>query len=278
VLDGVVCYGQLSGKITALNYDLAAGNGNTVNVPYVSPRTESCATSDACGCLSAASTTFGEYPIEIEPNGDYDLVCNWSTYQARPGVMGKIMNEMSKRLAKCRDAAIWTDLTGATPNTTITSSVSFPASRATDSCCNYTYDLYNMIIDAQKHLQGDAYEPDTVILHPLTAVYLYYKENGDMPQPTAGAPLVKYDGSGQLVSIAGMKVIECCNATAPSTASGAVLGIVLDSKRAEGEAWGKRPTFSEFYDAKCDRTELVLWTYWGAAVLDPDAIVHLANP
>jgi len=281
ILDGVVCYGQLSGVITAINYDLAAGEGNSVNVPYVSPRTHSCASSTGGHCLSATSTTFGDYPIKIYPWGDYDLVENWATFKAHGPTMAKIMNEMSKRMAMCRDAAIWTTLIGVTPNVTVTSDCSSTVETySSSSCCLYTYALYNDIIEVQKHMQGDAYDPDYVILHPEVAKFLYWRDGAGYP--LAGMPGLKFDGDGQITSISGMKVIESCNASKPTDSRGVgawhTMAVVIDSKRAIGEAWGKRPTFNEFYDAKCDRTELVLWTYWGQHELDPNAIGWVNNP
>jgi len=278
ILDGVVCYGQLSGKVTALNYDLAAGNGNTVNVRYVTPRTHACASStDNCPCLSATSTTFGDYPINIHPWGDHDLVCDWSVYKAHGPTMAKIMNEMSKRMAMCRDAAIWADLIAVTPNIDVESTVSCNVETySSSSCCLYQYNLYNSIIEAQKHMQGDAYDPDTVIMHPDVAKFLYWRDGGGYP--LAAMPGLKFDGDGQLTAIGPMKVIESCNASSCSDAGGAVMVVIMDSKRAIGEAWGKRPTFNEFYDAKCNKTELVLWSYWGHHALDPNAIAWVSNP
>ena len=70
ILEGVVCYGSLSGVVTALEYDYTAGCGQIVQVPYVTPRTHSCTSSTLCStsgadgpCLSATSTTFGTYPM-----------------------------------------------------------------------------------------------------------------------------------------------------------------------------------------------------------------------
>lgn len=280
ILDGVVCYGKLSGVITAMEYDFTAGGGDTIQVRYVSPRTSpSCAsTTGVCNCLSDTSTTFGTYNIPVKPWGDYDLVCGYSIWEAKGNVVALILNEMAKRMAKCRDEYIWDRLTtGVTPNIDQESAVVCSDGVIETSCCTYTYDLYNSIVTVKQHMKGECYEPDYVIMHPEVAAYLYFKESGSAPF-MAFMPGIKFDDKGNLLEVAGLKVIETGAAERCSDTSGEVMAVVIDSSRAIGEVWGKRPTFNEFYDAKCDRYEEVLWQYWGAEHLDQNAIGWISNP
>lgn len=279
ILDGVVCYGQLAGVITAMEYDFTAGGGDTIQVRYVSPRTHSCASAgQECECLSVTSTTFGTYSIPVWAYGDYDELCGFSLWEASGPVKDQVLNEMAKRLAMCRDARIWDILTGSsegfTPNVNIYSAVSCGDGALETSCCTFTYDLYNSIVSVMKHMQGDGYDPDYVILHPNVAKFFYYKDAAGY----FNTPLVKFDTNGNLTNISTLKVIESCNAADCSTTGSAVMAVVIDSKRACGEVWGKKPSFHEFYEAKCDRYEEVVWMYWGALRLDPLAISHISNP
>ena len=282
ILEGVVAYGDLSGNgVTALEYDMSAGHGDSVMVRTVTPRTHSCASTDACGCLSATSTTLGQTNIEVYQWGDYDKICDFTSWKTNGNLMQTIAKEMSKRLANCRDSAIWTSLCGATPNTTVNTTAAWSSSRTTDSCCLFTFDIYNAIIEARQHLYGDGYDPDTVLVHPYVAAYLYYKENGSVPAVGDISPLIKYNDNGFVASIAGLRVVEVKVAAADDSSpasSGDELAFVIDSSRAIGEVWGKRPEFNQFYDGKCNATELTLWTYWGHAILDSDAIVAIENP
>lgn len=298
ILEGVVCYGQLSGVVTAIEYDFTAGGGNTIQVPYVSPRTHSCASDRVeCACLSDTSTTFGTYPIKVTNWGDYDLVCGFSLWEAgdpsKMPIMSSILKEMSKRMAKCRDEEIWSALTDDIASTGVThfkfSSTSCGDGQiltGTASCCTWSYELYNSIISVVADLRDDAYEPDFVVMSPSVAKALYMKDNSGF----FNTPLVRFNND-RLVEIAGLKVIECCNAHACSTDGGkaasadtevtdadGIMAVVLDSKRSIGEAWGKKPKFSMFYDAKCDRTEVVCWQYWGTSAMDPASIGWIANP
>ena len=283
ILEGVYQKGQLAGKVTALNYDMDAGNGNTVNVRYVNVRdnVQEISGCMADSCLSAASQTFGEKTITINMVGDYDLVCDFAAWQTKGDAYAQIAKAMSDSMAAWRDLQIWNDLCAATANTTIDTAVAWSSSRTTDSCCNYAFDIYNAIIDARQHLYGDGYNPDTVIIHPYAAAYLYYKENGSAPAVQNIMPLLKYGDDGHIASIAGMKVIEAKAAVAEDatpTASDDNLAFVIDSSRALGEAWGKRPTFTKEYVPECNNYKLVLWTYWGHDQLDEDAIVSIENP
>jgi len=280
ILDGVVAYGQLSGKISRMNYDLAAGNGAVVKVRTVSPRTAS--PTQTTGCLSTVSTTFNDVPITIKPYGDMDVVQEWDRYRAKGDMVGMIVNEMSKALARSRDELIY-DAIAASGATTVDTTASWASTRTTDSCCNFAFDIYNTIIDARQELMGAGYNPDTVLIHPYAASYLYYKENGNVPAVGDIMPLVKYGSDGYISSIAGMKVIEMKCAVS-KVSDGALddadanTAFVIDSSRAVGEAWGMRPKFHEFYDGQCNNTELTVWTYWGCDTLDAGAIRLIQNP
>jgi len=279
ILEGLVCYGQLSGKITALEYDLTAGGGDTVQVKYVEKRTNSCTSmTGSCLCLSDTSTTFGTYDIKINAWGDYDVVCGYSEWKADGDIMPLIMNEMAKRMAECRDEEIYNNLVTniGTPNIDKESKVSCADGVIAGSCCTFTYELYNSIVTVMKHMQGDSYEPDYVILHPDVAKYLYFKDGTGYFY--SQIPGTSYSEDGKLQTLAGLKVIECCNANDCSDNAGEVQAVIIDSRRAVGEAWGKRPTFTEFYENYCDRTRLVLWQYWGSAALDSDAVGWVSNP
>jgi len=283
ILDGVVCYGQLSGVITAMEYDFTAGGGNMIQVRAMSARTTSCTSywaGEACAELSATSATMKTYNIKVAAWGDYDLLCHYSLWESTGPVKEMIAKEMSKRMAECRDEELWSNLAtdaGATSvNVDIETAVPCQNAGIVGSCCTFAYNLYNSIVSVQKHMQGDAYKPDFVIMHPEVSQYLYMKDGSGYH--VSHLPTVKFTDQGQLDTIAGMKVIECCNANKCTGGTGAVMAVVIDSSRALGEVWGKRPTLSTDYINISDSTRLVLWQYWGSAVLDPEAIGWISNP
>jgi len=275
ILEGVVCYGQLSANgISALEYNMAAGNGDTVNVRTVTARTHSCATS-GCGCFSVTSNTLSDVKIQVYQWGDYDKICDWTSWKANGNILQVVAKEMAKRMAKCRDAQIWTQLCAATPNVTgRTKAVwSVKESIVSTTCCAYQFDLYNSIVSVRQHLIGDCYNPDVLLLHPYAAAYLYYKEGSVMPN---FGSTIKFSADGSKIeTLLGMRVIEVAVAAADDSSpasAGDEVAIILDSSRAFGEVFGKKPELHSFYDGKCNATELTVWQYWGSGVLDANAI------
>lgn len=299
ILAGVVCYGDLSGVVTVLDYDMGAGNGNTIEVRYVSPRTHSCASTRACmgdnavegygACLSATSNTFGTYPIQVSQWGDYDLLCSFAVWSAKGNTTQLIIDEMAKRLAKCRDAEIYAQLTDYHTGTDdinkiVTSDVSCSKGTLNGSCCSFSYNLYNSIVTLVGHMRSDCYDPDTIIVNPDVASFFYFKDGNGYP--LAMMPGLTYDANGRLSTIMGLRVIETgvahhCNDTGfggASRGTGYAQAVVIDSKRAVGEVWGKRPTFETARVPECNADKLVVWQYWGAHYLDPLAIGWVVNP
>ena len=278
ILEASVCYGQLSGKgITAIDYNMSAGEGDTIQVRYFPARTAQ-GPLTSCACLSVVSSTLGTYPITIAPYGDYDRMCGFSLFKAKGPVKEGILREMAKGLARARDIAIWTAITVLAPGHTVDLGHAWEASVVTDACCFNAIDLYNAIVYLYKQMQGGALNPDYVIMHPEVAAHLYYKDAGQMPLVQSIMPLLKWDGNGQLIKVGPLKVIECCNASQGTNASNATMAVVIDSSRAVGEAWGKRPTFYEDFVIECDYYKEVIWMYWGTAAMDTNAIGHILNP
>jgi hypothetical protein len=283
ILGASVDYGKLSGVITAVDYDMRACQGDTIQVRYVPARTAQ-GPKDPCACLSSTSSTVGSYSIQVKAYGDYDTICGFTEFETCGPLKERIMDEMAKGLAKKRDQVIWTELTQSfTPTYTYTTKTApyrepnIGTRPAYDSTATLIYDLYNGIINLKKQLEGAGLNPDYVIMHPEIAAFLYYKDNGAVPPYATGTPLVKFDGS-KLVEVAGLKVIETANASTATELSGATMAVIIDSSRAVGEAWGKRPVFTEFYENDCDRTKVTIWMYWGTSEMDTSAIGHIINP
>ena len=284
ILEASVCYGQLSGVITAVDYDMQACDGDQIQIRYIRARTAQGAMDEgALGCLSATSSTIGTQAVQIYKWGDYDKIPGFTEFEVCGNLRASIMNEMSKGLAKKRDQEVWDDIYACHPHhRQVTDNAWALSPQRSGSCCTYGYNLYDSIISAQKFLQGKALNPDYVILHPTVAKYLYFAD-ADSAYPVIGS-LVKF-GEDTITKINGMKVIECCNAQTGVTTSGATLAVVLDSSIACAEAWGKRPTFSRDYVPDCDYTKEVLWMYWGSSAISGttatgsvEGVAHIVNP
>jgi len=283
IMEASACYGQLSGVITAVDYDLAAGNGNVVNVRYFPARTAQGPFDCGCECLSEASTALGVRPITIQQYGDYDKMCEYSLWKAKGPVKEGTLNEMAKGLAVARDAAIWTALTARIGSYVTYTAMACSAPSATDAestyCCTgrYRKSLYNSIVSLTQEMKGGCLNPDTVIMHPTVSKWFYMMDYNELPQYSLQFT------NGKLTLLNGLKVIETgnatsCNAIRATGSTTSVMAVVIDSSRAVGEAWGKHPEFYEDFVPDCNYWKEVVWMYWGCAALDPNAVATIRNP
>jgi len=274
IMEASVCHSQLSG-IFPMNFDAAQGTGGIVQVRYAPARTAQGPYSSGCGCLSRTSMTMGTYSINIYAYGDADTLCDYSLWKADGPTKDVVFNEMSKALAKKRDETIWSALTAFKPTYYSKLSVACGSQWQKEStyCCAFKVNLYNAVVSAKQNLKKVCKNPDYVILNPDVAKYFYLKDYALAP-----GNLVTFDTNGNLLTVAGLKVIESGNATACNSTSGATMAVVIDSSRAVGEAWGMKPKLEEERIPYCDYTIASIWMYWGAAAMDTDAIVHIINP
>jgi hypothetical protein len=282
IIGASFCGSKLSGVITAIDYDLAAGNGDVVSVRYSPVRTAQ-GPMGSCGCLSITSSTLAKYDITIRSYGDQDDLCGFSLWEAGPRTRDEILRTMAEALATKRDVDIWRALTLYGTSTKLSvyakSSVSCNSTATEADCCAYKYakSFYNSVVSVAAQLEGNCKHPDTVVMSPTVAKWFKIKDYTNSPDF-----LVNWGANGEVMSVAGLKVIVTGNATAcgsggkMSTAS--IMAVVLDSSRAIGEAWGKRPIFTEQYDNHCDKYRETIWMYWGTALLDSTAIAHIKNP
>ena len=86
------------------------------------------------------------------------------------------------------------------------------------------------------------------------------------------------DKNGGLQSILGIPVIEYNGAPDPlatTSVAGTELVIIIDSSRAVGGVFGKKPRMESERNIDCDSTTYAMWCYFGAAELDTAAIGHV---
>lgn len=262
ILEASVCYGQLSGVITCVDFDLAAGNGHVVNVRAVPSRaTVACKTYD-CECLAVVSTYLTHEEIVICQMGMMDSLCGYSFWQAKGPAKEMILNEMAKGLAASRDYAIVAALgVGATPYRARTAVTYTSTANSSVSCCDFAFNIYNCVVSVAAHMRAHCKKPDVVIINPEIGKWFYTGDRGG-----EHAMHVQFDQNDKLIKIGGMKVIETGHM--PLRTAGVItLAYIIDSSRAVGEAWGMRPTFTEVYNNQCNRYDETVWQYWGCSLL-----------
>ena len=298
ILEASVAYGDLSGKIGATEVAMDAGEGYTCKIRSVPARVAQGPIAHGSGlahdCLSYASSRPSVYSVTVQKYGDVDCLSGFSFWSARGNLKQAIMTEMSKGLAKKRDQLIWSALI--TKQGVATTSLGSAMGnknplyknqpkfwRATQSLGSAIWgpaiNLYDAIIYSEATMrQTNAVAPDTVIMSPTVAAYLKY-----MQAAVPGAFNISVDSSNHLLKVGGLTVIETSIASKADLNSGAgrnagFAAVIIDSKRALAEIWGKRPFFSELYSPKCDQTDVAIWMYYGTGAMDEKAIWHVKNP
>lgn len=272
------CGRQLSGIITQRACDINAGNGLSVQIRTIDASSMGSALG-SCECSSCASNVFSTYTLTLARYDIYKVLCELDVFDVGDSLKSAIVESMSRGFITGIDALIWTAISGATPGYTETSAVSLSCDPAVPSttCCSYGANLYKEIIELEARMRAAGYGPEFfLILHPRVATYLKYKEGGNYPPWVAE---VVMEGN-TLVKIGNIKVIEYCGAqTCTASGEDVVMAVMVDPKRAVGEAYGKRPHLLTDVDPiECDSTKLVMRAYVAISALDTGAIGHIINP
>lgn len=279
ILESSICETVLSGKITAVDSDIAAGNGHTVRVRTFPARTAQGPFTQACSCLSQCSSPLQYADVTIAQYGDYDHLCDFALWQAKGPVKEGILNEMAKGLGLARDTrlirAMGATAAGVLHTYRAETAVSWTSTATiTGGCCDFRFNLYNSIVSVMSRMRGVCLKPDTIVISPELASWFYIGDRGGDHGLHVG-----FDAQDRLLTVAGLNVIETGTMAAPgTTGSKPTYCFIIDSSRALAEAWGKRPTFSEQYNLQCNYWEEVVWMYWGAAVVTEPAIGAVYGP
>ena len=264
ILDALVDARKLSGKITVFAEDITKGSGDTIKVRYFPARTAQGPITDGNSLSSTDGTAPNVYSISLAKYGDYAQLTDYSIFKAGDEIKARLLKAMGDGLAKKFDQLIYSEIEGATAGTS--------ANLATNDWTSNSYDLYEKIVEVRGDMKGLGANPDYLIIHPDFEAY-FLKET---VQGVRGQ-VVKVQ-NGNLVELAGLKVVVTGNANAKSTTASKVQAVIIDSSRAVGEAWGKRPTFYEDYVPEGDYYKEVVWAYFGTSELDTNAIGHVKNP
>lgn len=271
------CGRQLAGVITQRACDINAGDGLTVQIRAINASTMGSALS-ACQCAACSSNVFSVYPITLSRYDVYKVLCNLDIFSVGDAYKSSVVESMSRAFIAGIDGLIWTAIHGATPGYTEQLAVAADCDPSAPStgCCDYGTNLYKEIVELEARMRAAGYGPEFyLILHPRVATYLKYKEGSHYPPWVTE---IVQEGN-TLVKIGNIKVIEYCGATSCTNLTDGVMAIMLDPKRAVGEAYGKRPSFKTDDDPiECDSQKLIMRAYVGVAALDLNAIGHIINP
>ena len=267
------CYMGL-GFLCATVCDVNAGDNARLDIKVISARSDPNSVS-ACTCLSCASNTFDKYSITLNQLGDYAVLCSWDEFQVGSSYRRAVLKSMAQHWGVYFDAQIWAALAAGTAGYTETLNNTLDCNGViSGSCCTNGSDIYGRLLDLDARMREAGYNPDYFVCSPSVANYFKYLQH---PTNAIATPEVKMNG-GILTAIGHIKVVEYCGATACSTATATRIGVLIDSSRAIGQAFGKQPSFEFERDAECNSTKIVMWSYWGVSVLDSGALGAVVTP
>lgn len=267
-------------SIAVPGLSIESGDGLTVQIRVIG-KFGAPSELDACECASCSSPALETYSLTLKQYNLETIVCEKDVFDAGEIYRQSVIEALGKRWAQFFDATIYSELETATPGTTETlaSALSCSASIGGSCCTDSDFvNLYNAIENAVASMREGAapYNPDVLIVSPTVARILKALSNTDVA-PWA-AEEMKFDSKGRLIRAAGLNVIEYCGANSCATTSAEVMAIVIDSSRAVGAAFGKRPELYTFFQSNCNSTRYDMWCFFACAELDTDAIAHIVNP
>jgi hypothetical protein len=262
ILEALYAARAFAGIVSATREDLTAEAGNDVQVPYMSARTAQGPIAEGVALTANASAT-GTYAITIEKFGDYDLV-NREVFEDQTIFdENAFLRNQAEALAEKVDDLVWTELETAAA-----------ASSETLAVAGTLTDLYDQVVELKAKMKKLKVKPNFLITGPD-------QEAQFLKDTSEGIKLQQIQvRDGELMSVAGLPVIisPLCNANAAT--AGLVQAVMIDSRRAVGEAWGRRPerVVDRVTKADSDQVRLITWLRYGTDELDVNAIGHVKNP
>jgi len=260
ILDAAIDAGKLSRVITVFAEDITKGSGETVKVRAFPSRSAQGPIADG-NSLSEVDSTLSTYSITIEQYGDYAKLTDFSIFKAGDETKARLIRAMGNGLARKFDETIYEAISAS-------GAASVVKETATADWTAPEYNLYDCIVECRAALKANGVNPDYIIIHPdFEGYFLKGTVEGVRGQ------VIKVE-NGNLSEIAGLKVIVTGVAIGYQPMGGLQV-VIIDSSRAVGEAWGKRPTFYEQFIPESNTYKEVVWAYFGAARLDTKGIGHV---
>lgn len=235
----------------------------------------------SCECVSCASNTLSSYSLTLKQYGMVTEICEKDIWQIGPIYRNKYLEAFGKRWGQFFDATIYSELTGAAAGTSIDMAAVLACTPSiAGSCCTDAslLNFYNAVNEAVYTMQEGTtpYDPDYMIVSPSIAAIMKRMQTPSI-QPWAER-IVKVNDAGRLTMFNGLKVIEYCGANACSTATDSVFAVIVDSSRAIGAAFGKRPSLESDRNIDCNSTTYAMWCFFSCGELDVNAIAHIKSP
>ena len=267
-------------RVCVKGLDIDKGDGLTVQIKTIGKfgaPTEAA----SCECISCASNTLSTHSLTLKQYGMVTEICEKDIWDVGEQYRKEYLAALGKRWGQFFDAQIYSELQTAAAGTSVDMAATLVCSPSiSGSCCTDAslLNFYNAVNEVVYTMQeGTApYDPDYMIVSPSVAAILKRMQTPSV-QPWAER-IVKVSDAGKLIMFNGLKVIEYCGAQACSTATDTVFAVILDSRRAVGAAFGKRPSLESDRNIDCNSTTYAMWCFFACGELDVNAIAHIKSP
>ena len=261
-------------KLAVPGLNVNAGDGMSVQIRAItrSSKDDITTTATPCDCISCTSTSFNTYTLTISQHGISREICDYDIWDVGERYRSEYLKDLGQVWAEFFDWQIYNELNTATPGYSESIATSDPV--VAGSCCTDAglTAVYYAVDNLITRMRANYYKPDYMIMHPRMAAYFRRMQT---PSPIFG-DAIELGKNGALKSILGVEVIEYNAAPDPSSsASGEELIVVIDSRRAVGAAFGKKPKMESDRNIDCNSTTYAMWCFFGAAELDTNAIGHV---
>jgi N4-gp56 family major capsid protein len=251
----------LGSLAAAVRVDVQAGEGDTVQVRIFPKRTAQGPISQGTALTDTALGTLTTKSVQIQAYGDYDQLTGQALDFTSDNLKSRLLTEMGAALNEKLEQVLYDVLKNASGTKTRTLDVAGKID-------------FEEVVKAKAVLRKEKMHPDFLIVGPDFEADLLLDPNLTKS--------VDYDGSvvalpGEIGRIGSIRILVHELAVASATTAGAVQGILIDSSRAFAEAFGHPLSFEEDRVPESNKWKEVAWVFYGAAVVDPNAICLLKN-
>ncbi len=262
LLEALYAQDNLRGAVAASTVDLTARAGDTVSVIAMPRRSASTVTEGSAVSDSADDPT--ETTIQLTKWGTRNDVTR-ETFEDSILTQNMFVANNMAALGEQVTSRIATKLVDATPG----QSVNLATAGTLD-------DFYEKVVDLKQAMKGatNPVDPDMLLVHPdMTGQILKDARDGVIGQSIRTQ-------NGNVMSVAGLEVVENNQFNALNNTSGDEMAVIIDSSRAVGEAWGRRPEtiIDETTSADSDEVRTISWMRYETEVIDTNAVGHVQNP
>lgn len=251
----------LGALAAAVAIDIQKGASDTIQVRVFPKRTAQGPISEGSSLSDTALGSLTTKSITIQAYGDYDQLTGQALDFTTDDVKGRLLGEMGAALNEKLEQVCYNVLVAASSTQTTTLDVAGIID-------------YEEVLKAQAKLKLQKMKPDILVIGANHEVDLLLDARLTKTVNYAAGSVVL---PGEIGRIGNIRVLVHPLANDKSASAAAINGVMLDSSRAFAEAFGRPLSFEEQRVPESNKWKEVAWVFYGAGVIDPNAICLMKN-